>query len=123
MTASASLRAYRSAFTNEEWERHLNTLTPRRRGLYQKAFLDIEKAEKIATRLGAQAPLFYIRCDTENGDNADLLVRANDAKEAKAMWRQWCKEADWECGEPMYVGRVPDTPAHGPIPWDDITGA
>lgn len=33
--------------------------------------------------------LFFITCETDDGDSADLFVSANDRLEALDLWRSW----------------------------------
>lgn len=67
--------------------------------------------------------LFFVRADSVDGENQDLLVRAPAAEDAPAIWRTHFDLEDTD--EPIYVGEVPgvtvpEDATAGAIGWDSI---
>ncbi len=69
------------------------------------------------------APLWYIRAQSTDGEDMDLIVRAPNKNDAKRLWQAYyiglsdegdaLPEVDW-------IGQIPETTAHGAIAWDAI---
>lgn len=65
--------------------------------------------------------LFYVRADSVDGDNLDLLVIAADEAQVTAFWQKAYELDDDEV--PKKIGIVPGvtpTAEPGPIDWDKI---
>lgn len=68
--------------------------------------------------------LYYVKAETESGDNADLLVYAATPEQAKEFWSAFCDENEWDVSdEPSSVKEVPApaSPEGGVISWDLLT--
>ncbi len=65
--------------------------------------------------------LYLVRADTEDGENADLFVRAETPADAIAAWKGHCADQEWPpCRDPEWVGAIPDQPSQGVIPWATV---
>lgn len=80
----------------------------------------VQIKEQATNRAAAGEPalkLWYVRADTDDGDDLSLLVRAVDKTQAKRFW------TDHFAGPgvaPMWVGEVPEGGKAGPIDWKNI---
>lgn len=66
-------------------------------------------------------PLWYVRAEDVLGESLDLLVRADSEQGAEQSWKTyWSSGGLYDFNRPKWVGRIPDTPQAGPIPWAAI---
>ena len=64
------------------------------------------------------SPLWYIRAQSEDGNDMDLIVRAVSKDDAVVFWKDYYPRESYP--DIDYIGRIPETTAHGAIPWDAI---
>lgn len=62
--------------------------------------------------------LYFVHYDSDDNSNMDLLVRAANAADAILYWQMYFELPEFT--EPDRIGAIPEAPAEGPIPWDQI---
>lgn len=78
--------------------------------------------EKALRLIDSNAPvlhLYFVSADDEDGNNADLLTRAPDAKTAVKHWKSCFSDSNIPA-EPKWIGIVPTAQSEGPVAWNDI---
>lgn len=78
-----------------------------------------DQALKLIDPKACVLNLFFVSADDEDGNDADLLTRAPDAKTAAAHWRSYFADLSLPA-EPKWIGIIPTARGEGPIPWNVI---